>query len=165
MIARWKENCGFGLIANIDGEPSHKVVRTAILGLSRMQHRGAILSDGKTGDGCGLLLQMPKTFFQAVAAEAGFTLAQNFAVGQIFLPQDEALAQEYIDIINEELINETLGIAVTMCGERAGARLDCGGRYAENQAGVYQCAQRLAHSGYRATLVCGAPPHSTHRAR
>ena len=106
-----KENCGFGLIANIDGEPSHKVVRTAILGLSRMQHRGAILSDGKTGDGCGLLLQMPKTFFQAVAAEAGFTLAQNFAVGQIFLPQDEALAQEYIDIINEELINETLGIA------------------------------------------------------
>ena len=106
-----KENCGFGLIANIDGEPSHKVVRTAILGLSRMQHRGAILSDGKTGDGCGLLLQMPKTFFQAVAAEAGFTLAQNFAVGQIFLPQDEAEAQKCIAIINEELTRETLGIA------------------------------------------------------
>ncbi|MFV2029525.1 glutamate synthase large subunit [Neisseria sp. S1] len=106
-----KENCGFGLIANIDGEPSHKVVRTAILGLSRMQHRGAILSDGKTGDGCGLLLQMPTTFFQTVAKEEGFSLAQNFAVGQIFLPQDEALAQQYIAIINEELINETLSVA------------------------------------------------------
>ena len=105
-----KENCGFGLIANIDGEASHKVVRTAILGLSRMQHRGAILSDGKTGDGCGLLLQMPKTFFQAVADESGFTLAQNFAVGQIFLPTDETLAQQFINIINEELIDETLDV-------------------------------------------------------
>ncbi|VUC73863.1 glutamate synthase subunit alpha [Salmonella sp. NCTC 11881] len=50
-----KDNCGFGLIAHIEGEPSHKVVRTAIHALARMQHRGAILADGKTGDGCGLL--------------------------------------------------------------------------------------------------------------
>ena len=106
-----KENCGFGLIANIDGVQSHKVVRNAILGLSRMQHRGAILADGKTGDGCGLSLQMPESFFRTVAQEAGFALAQKFAVGQIFLPQDEATAQAYIDIINEELTRETLGIA------------------------------------------------------
>ncbi|WP_037585943.1 glutamate synthase large subunit [Stenoxybacter acetivorans] len=106
-----KENCGFGLIANIGGEPSHKVVRTAILGLSRMQHRGAILSDGKTGDGCGLLMQMPKTFFQAIAEEAGINLAKNFAVGMIFLPQDDALMQEYVSIIEEELTRETLHIA------------------------------------------------------
>lgn len=52
-----RDNCGFGLIAHIEGEPSHKVVRTAIHALARMQHRGAILADGKTGDGCGLLLQ------------------------------------------------------------------------------------------------------------
>ncbi|PIT14228.1 glutamate synthase large subunit [Snodgrassella alvi] len=107
-----KENCGFGLIANIEGEPSHKVVRTAILGLSRMQHRGAILSDGKTGDGCGLLLQMPKKFFQAVAEEAGITLAKNFAVGMIFFPRDEALIQEYKAIIEEELTRETLNISL-----------------------------------------------------
>lgn len=106
-----RENCGFGLIANIDGVQSHKVVRNAILGLSRMQHRGAILSDGKTGDGCGLLLQMPESFFRAVAQDEGFKLGNNFAVGQIFLPQDEALAQQFINIINEELIQETLEIA------------------------------------------------------
>ena len=106
-----KENCGFGLIANIDGVQSHKVVRNAILGLSRMQHRGAILSDGKTGDGCGLLLQMPESFFRAVAKDENFNLANNFAVGQIFLPQDEAKAQECIDIINEELVRETLGVS------------------------------------------------------
>ena len=52
-----RDNCGFGLIAHIEGEPSHKVVRTAIHALARMQHRGAISADGKTGDGCGLLLQ------------------------------------------------------------------------------------------------------------
>ncbi len=52
-----RDNCGFGLIAHIEGEPSHKVVRTAIHALARMQHRGAILADGKTGDGCGLLLK------------------------------------------------------------------------------------------------------------
>ncbi|MGX2975345.1 glutamate synthase large subunit [Ursidibacter arcticus] len=105
-----RENCGFGLIANIDGVQSHKVVRNGILGLSRMQHRGAILSDGKTGDGCGLSLQMPEGFFRAIAEENGFSLAKIFGVGQIFLPRDEALAKEYIDIINEELIQETLGI-------------------------------------------------------
>ena len=106
-----KENCGFGLIANIDGVQSHKVVRNAILGLSRMQHRGAILADGKTGDGCGLSLQLPESFFRTVAQEAGFSLAHKFAVGQIFLPQDEAEAQKCIAIINEELTRETLGIA------------------------------------------------------
>lgn len=106
-----RENCGFGLIAHLDGTKSHKVVRNAILGLSRMQHRGAILSDGKTGDGCGLLLQMPDTFFAAIAKEEGFNLADNFAVGQIFFPQDQTLTNQYKDIINEELNQETLSVA------------------------------------------------------
>ena len=66
-----RDNCGFGLIAHIEGEPSHKVVRTAIHALARMQHRGAILADGKTGDGCGLLLQKPDRFFRIVAQERG----------------------------------------------------------------------------------------------
>ncbi|MDF7675567.1 glutamate synthase large subunit [Neisseriaceae bacterium ESL0693] len=107
-----KENCGFGLIANIDGKASHKVVRTAILGLSRMQHRGAILADGKTGDGCGLLMQIPQQFFRAVAKDEGITLARNFAVGMIFFPQDQTLAAEYQAIIEEELTRETLNVAM-----------------------------------------------------
>lgn len=79
-----RDNCGFGLIAHIEGEPSHKVVRTAIHALARMQHRGAILADGKTGDGCGLLLQKPDRFFRIVAQERGWRLAKNYAVGMIF---------------------------------------------------------------------------------
>ena len=58
-----KENCGFGLIAQVNGQASHRLIRTAITGLDRMQHRGGISADGKTGDGCGLLLQKPDSFF------------------------------------------------------------------------------------------------------
>ena len=57
-----RDSCGFGLIANIDDQPSHWVVKTAIDSLKRLTHRGAVSADGKTGDGCGLLLKFPKTF-------------------------------------------------------------------------------------------------------
>ncbi len=52
-----RDNCGFGLLAHMEGEASHKLVRLAMSALARMQHRGGISADGKTGDGCGLLLQ------------------------------------------------------------------------------------------------------------
>ncbi len=105
-----RDNCGFGLIAHIEGEPSHKVVRTAIHALSRMLHRGAILADGKTGDGCGLLLQKPDRFFRMVAEERGWRLAKNYAVGMLFLSQDAEEAQESRRIIEEELQRETLSV-------------------------------------------------------
>ncbi|MGV3346524.1 glutamate synthase large subunit [Enterobacteriaceae bacterium LUAb1] len=105
-----KDNCGFGLIAHIEGEPSHKVVRTAIHALARMQHRGAILADGKTGDGCGLLLQKPDHFFQVIAKERGWRLAKNYAVGMLFLSQNDVLASETRKIVEEEVLKETLSV-------------------------------------------------------
>ncbi len=105
-----RDNCGFGLIAHTQGEASHKLVKTAILGLDRMQHRGGIAADGKTGDGCGLLLQKPDSFFRGVAADKGWQLAQNYAVGMIFLSQDDTKAAAERAIIEEELRNETLTI-------------------------------------------------------
>ena len=105
-----KDNCGFGLIAHIEGEPSHKVVRTAIHALARMQHRGAILADGKTGDGCGLLLQKPDRFFRVVAEEKGWRLAKNYAVGMLFLSHDEEEAQASRRIVEEEVVRETLSV-------------------------------------------------------
>ena len=53
------DSCGFGLIANLDDEASHWVVETAIAALARLTHRGAVAADGKTGDGCGLLIKFP----------------------------------------------------------------------------------------------------------
>jgi glutamate synthase (NADPH/NADH) large chain len=82
-----KDNCGFGLIAHIEGEPSHKVVRTAIHALARMQHRGAILADGKTGDGCGLLLQKPDRFLPPGGRRAGLAPCQKLRGWHDFLKQ------------------------------------------------------------------------------
>ncbi|WP_019519168.1 glutamate synthase large subunit [Faucicola boevrei] len=107
----FKDNCGFGLIAHTHGEPSHDLVETAIHSLSCMTHRGGVASDGKTGDGCGLLLAMPKEFFQKVASDNGFALTPIFAVGTIFLNLDKALAQKSQDIFNQEIENQGLSVA------------------------------------------------------
>jgi glutamate synthase (NADPH/NADH) large chain len=105
-----KDNCGFGLIAHVNGQASHKLIRNAITGLDRMQHRGGIASDGKTGDGCGLLLQKPDSFFRAIAAENDWHLGKNYAVGMLFLNPDESLANQARQVINEELEKETLSL-------------------------------------------------------
>ena len=86
---QFRDNCGFGLIAHTSGDISHRLLQTAIESLTCMTHRGGIAADGKTGDGCGLLLQMPVAFMRTLARECFATeMGDNFAVGQIFLSQD-----------------------------------------------------------------------------
>src|SRR5688572_7365792 len=87
-----RDSCGFGLLANMDDEPSHRLVATAITSLNRLTHRGAVAGDGKTGDGCGLMLKRPEKFLRAVAAEAGIDLPPLFASGLVFLSRDDAKA-------------------------------------------------------------------------
>lgn len=106
-----RDNCGFGLIAQMDGEASHRIVRTAIHGLDRMKHRGGIAADGKTGDGCGLLMQLPTAFFNAIALENEWHLSRKFAVGMLFLNQDEILANVAKQLLTKELEKETLSVA------------------------------------------------------
>ena len=103
-----RENCGFGLIAHQHGEKSHKLIKTAISALDRMQHRGGIAADGKTGDGCGLLLQKPDSFFRAVAEDNGWKLGKKYAVGMIFLNPDPISASLSKKILAEEFANESL---------------------------------------------------------
>ena len=89
----FRDNCGFGLIAHMEGQASHRLVSTAIESLTCMTHRGGIAADGKTGDGCGLLLAAPKDFLTQVGSEvAGRQLNPLFAAGMLFLSQDPALA-------------------------------------------------------------------------
>src|SRR5579859_4590091 len=106
-----RDSCGFGLIANLDDQPSHWLVQTAITSLNRLTHRGAIAGDGKTGDGCGLLLKKPEAFLRAVAAEAGIELTGRFASGLVFLNPDPALAQRARDILEAQLIRQGLEFA------------------------------------------------------
>ncbi|WP_136255597.1 glutamate synthase large subunit [Onishia niordana] len=127
----FRDNCGFGLIAHMEGQASHDLLKTAIESLTCMTHRGGIAADGKTGDGCGLLLKMPVDFMRAVARESlGVELGEGFAVGSIFLPDDDTREQAARDVLTGEL--EARGLTVhgwrrvpidpSVCGPMA---LDC----------------------------------------
>ncbi|HLT12947.1 MAG TPA: glutamate synthase large subunit [Marinobacter sp.] len=107
----FRDNCGFGLIAHMKGEASHKLLKTAIESLTCMTHRGGIAADGKTGDGCGLLLQSPRAFLLK-AAEAAFGKKPGdlFAVGQVFLALDDAKAAAGRAAIEQRLTEQGLSI-------------------------------------------------------
>ena len=106
-----KDSCGFGLIAQMDGIPSHWLVRTAISSLACLTHRGAIAADGKTGDGCGLLLKKPDEFLRAIATENDIKLAPHYAVGMVFLNQEARLAKQGKERLEQELAREGLHVS------------------------------------------------------
>ena len=82
----FKDNCGFGLITNRNGIKSHSVITKSISALKSMKHRGGIGSDGKTGDGCGLLFNLDHDFYRdTVLKEQKIELPKHFAVAQLFL--------------------------------------------------------------------------------
>ena len=82
----FKDNCGFGLITNRYGIKSHTVITKSISALKSMTHRGGIGSDGKTGDGCGLLFNIDHTFFcDTLYKEQKIELPKNFGVAQLFI--------------------------------------------------------------------------------
>ena len=107
----FKDNCGFGLIAHTHGEASHDLVQTAIHSVSCMTHRGGVAADGKTGDGCGLLIATPKVFFKKIASDNGFTLNEIFAVGTVFVNLDKALAQHSQDTLSQAIEAQGLLVA------------------------------------------------------
>jgi glutamate synthase (NADPH/NADH) large chain len=123
----FKDNCGFGLIAHVEGEVSHRLLETAIESLTCMTHRGGIAADGRTGDGCGLLLKKPDAFLRAVA---GVELPAEYAVGQIFLSQDDSKAAHARQVLQQKLEQQGLSVLTwrqvpvdtAVCGEIA---LDC----------------------------------------
>ncbi len=108
LFTSFKDNCGFGLLASIDNVPSHKNLEDAVTSLSRMMHRGAIAADGKTGDGSGLLLSIPRKFFQREANKEGVTLPQNYAVAMIFSRNESD-----IELFKESCRNNDLKVIFT----------------------------------------------------
>ena len=97
LLRSFKDNCGFGLIANIKNRPSHANLENAITALERMMHRGAVAADGKTGDGSGLLLSLPHEFMRARADEAGVELPEMYAVAVVFT-RDASTLQRFEQI-------------------------------------------------------------------
>jgi len=89
--AQEHDACGVGFVVNIRGEKSHEIVRSGLEILVNLTHRGACGCDPLTGDGAGILTQIPHDFFAAKAAEAGIKLPPpgQYGVGTLFLPRDE----------------------------------------------------------------------------
>ncbi len=107
-----KDNCGFGLIAHIKGETSHRLVQTAITALTCMTHRGGIAADGRTGDGCGLLLQKPDAFLRKAALACGAgDLSVLYGVGCLMLSQNEERARAARAVLTQALADQQLAVA------------------------------------------------------
>ncbi|WP_028632025.1 glutamate synthase large subunit [Pseudomonas parafulva] len=107
----FKDNCGFGLIAHMTGEPSHHLLQTAMQALTCMTHRGGINADGKTGDGCGLLMQKPDQFLRAVAQEHfAAELPRQYAVGMVFFNQDPVKAEAARANMDREIVAAGLNL-------------------------------------------------------
>ncbi|MEL6923741.1 MAG: glutamate synthase subunit alpha, partial [Bacteroidota bacterium] len=118
--------CGTGLIANLNGLRSHKIVEDALSMLQNMEHRGACGCEPNTGDGAGILTQIPHEFFEKKCREMGFELPGfgDYGVGMVFFPNDRNLRSQcrflfndYVDELGFELLgyrkvptdNEDLG--------------------------------------------------------
>ena len=88
-----RDACGVGFIVDLKGRKSHKIVSDALDVLHNLEHRGAVGADPLSGDGAGILIQIPHEFLAAETKALGFPLPKpgSYAVGHVFLPQDERL--------------------------------------------------------------------------
>ncbi len=106
------DSCGVGCIANLKNEPQHSIVKDALTMLENMEHRGATGSDEETGDGAGILLQIPHAFFKSELAKFAINLPKrgNYGVGMLFLPKNYQIREQCRSILNECIHN--LGLSL-----------------------------------------------------
>ena len=99
--------CGVGFVVNLHGRKSHQIVRQGLEVLENLTHRGACGCDPLTGDGAGILIQMPQEFFTAVTPQAGIKLPApgDWAVGNVFLPPSDG-DREAAEMFFEKLCRE-----------------------------------------------------------
>lgn len=104
-----KDACGLAMVATLRGTAGHDIVTQALDALRHLEHRGAIGSDAGTGDGAGIITQIPDAFLRAVA---GFELPPvgRYAVGMAFLPTDADERQKQKDAIEEIAAQESLRV-------------------------------------------------------
>ena len=102
-----KDACGIGFVANIKGIQSNDILRKGLEGLLNHSHRGALGAEENTGDGAGILIQIPHDFLQKACAEEGIQLPAigQYGVGMLFLPRDTKLRHEF-EAIFEKIVHE-----------------------------------------------------------
>lgn len=101
------DNCGIGFVAHIKGKPSHEIIQRGLDVLLNMDHRGAKSADNSTGDGAGLLMQIPHEF---IAGELGFDVGEpgKYGTGLVFLPKEESEADICMEVLNRNIAAEGL---------------------------------------------------------
>jgi len=110
------DSCGIGFVANLKGKKSHDIIENALTMLSCMEHRGGTGFDVKSGDGAGILIQIPHDFLSQETAKLGFSLpeAGNYGVGMIFFPRDEKQREACREILNQNITE----LGLTLIGYR-----------------------------------------------
>ena len=103
------ENCGAGFICNLKGEKTNQIIHDALEILVQLEHRGGVSSDGKTGDGAGLLIDIPHEYFKRVC-KFDIPAQREYAVGMVFLPKKNNQYQFCKDIFEKEIKEQGLSI-------------------------------------------------------
>ena len=119
--------CGIGFVAHIEGIASYSVVKQDLSMLCRLEHRGGRGSDPLTGDGAGIMVQLPHKFFQVACSQLSMLSKGDYSVGMLFLPQEAKKQRKFErmlkDIITEEgqelLSWRTVPVDGSALGEKA----------------------------------------------
>ncbi len=103
-----KENCGVGFIAHIKGKPSHQITTDALEMLTRMDHRGGCGCESNTGDGAGILTDIPHAFFvKKIKADFDVDVVPgSYGIGNIFLPQDDSERAHCVSVLEKAIEDE-----------------------------------------------------------
>jgi len=125
-----KDNCGIGLVADIKGRKSHKIIKQGIQVLEKIEHRGAVGADPKTGDGAGILLQIPDEFFRIELGEK-LPIQGEYGVGMMFLPRKsdeilicEGIIEKIVEEENQEVLEwRNVPVDPTHVGETAASTM------------------------------------------
>ncbi|VBB43168.1 Ferredoxin-dependent glutamate synthase 1 [uncultured Desulfatiglans sp.] len=104
------DSCGVGFVVNIDGRPDHGIVEKGIRVLKNLEHRGAIGGDLTTGDGAGILFQLPDGFFRQRCSDLGIVLPQcgSYGVGMFFLPPEADVRERLMEMAERKIVHEGL---------------------------------------------------------
>ena len=103
------ENCGAGFICNLKGEKTNQIIHDALEILVRLEHRGGVSADGKTGDGAGLMIDIPYEYFNRVC-KFDLPAAREYAVGMVFLPKTDNQYDFCKEIFEKEIKAQGLSV-------------------------------------------------------
>ena len=104
------DSCGVGLVVDIQGRASRQIVEKALAGLVNLTHRGGVGADPRSGDGAGLLIQIPHALYAADLADAGKFDSGDYGLAMLFLPTDAARQQQARELVNGALAERELEV-------------------------------------------------------